>query len=654
VAENKNAQQVKEITDKLENGIRDFFESEKFQQYLKTMSKFYDYSINNCILIAMQKPEATLVAGYTSWQKNFGRQVQKGEKGIKILAPAPYKTKILKDKLDPISKEPIIGADGAPEKESVEVLRPAFKVVSVFDVSQTEGRDIPSLGINELEGSVENYAAFFEALNFQSPVPIGFEEIKGGAKGYYHQLERRIAIQEGMSEIQTIKTAIHEIAHAKLHAINPDKLVPETVKDSFTKEVEAESVAYTVCQRYGIDTSEYSFGYIAGWSTSKETKELKDSLETIRSTAADMIEGIDAKLKEILAEKEAEKTKPWSKEVAVEFEGKGFIEAHEDELGMSFSVYDLNLKHIDGGFFDGEMTAYEAVEMVALDYDYGDINKGSIVFNYNDFMDAVADANQIISNYANIPLYKDNAEHATATGEYGSFLESYRINGLCRFAIEEAINSGYQDNTLSSTAAKDVISQFGEERVAYVLANSIQQKNWDGRISDDNKAWAKSYEIPADGAESFAVTAVHPGLLNVFTNQFRAEIEQVHVAEMPIAKMTPTDRKIKDAVMDVLKDQIAYRNDGMMSQYKASDQSFRTLADHQVKIDGDTVTQNSEPIFAIQRRISERKTKGCYRELTPKLEFIKRERPSIHEKLKTAAAQQVSKPTQAKKKEMER
>ena len=217
----------------------------------------------------MQKPEATLVAGYTSWQKNFGRQVQKGEKGIKILAPAPYKTKILKDKLDPISKEPILGVDGAPEKESVEVLRPAFKVVSVFDVSQTEGRDIPSLGINELEGSVENYAAFFEALNSQSPVPIGFEEIKGGAKGYYHQLERRIAIQEGMSEIQTIKTAIHEIAHAKLHAINPDKLVPETVKDSFTKEVEAESVAYTVCQRYGIDTSEYSFGYIAGWSTSK-------------------------------------------------------------------------------------------------------------------------------------------------------------------------------------------------------------------------------------------------------------------------------------------------------------------------------------------------------------------------------------------------
>ena len=344
--------------------------------------------------------------------------------------------------------------------------------------------------------------------------------------------------------------------------------------------------------------------------------------------------------------------------MAVEFEGKGFIEAHEDDLGMSFYVYDIDLKHIDGGFFDGDVTAYEAVEMVAQDQGFGAIEKGNIVFNYRDFIEATIDANQIVSNYANIPLYKDNAEHATATGQYGSFLESYRINGLCRYAIEEAITSGYRDNTLDESVVRSVLAQFGEERVAFVMANSIQQKNWDGRISEENKAWAQSYEVPADGAESFAVTGVHPGLIDVFATQLRKEltanIEMEKLPEQKTAKMTPQDRVIRDAVMDVLKGQIAYRNDGMMAQHSASDQSFRVLADNKVKIDNDIVTQNGEPIFAIHRRISDRKTKGCYRELTPKLEFIKKDRPSIHEKLKTAAKNQPTATKQNKKKEMER
>ena len=304
MAENKNAQQVREITDKLEQGIKELFESERFKEYLRTMSKFYNYSFNNTLLIAMQKPEATYVAGYTSWQRNFDRQVMKGEKGIKILAPAPYKAQEEREKIDPLTQKPVIGADGKTVTETVEVLRPAFKVVSVFDVSQTDGKELPDIIVDELKGTVENYEAFFVALRQESPVPISFEDIPGGAKGFFSPVESRIAIQEGMSEIQTVKTAIHEIAHAKLHAVKPDeKAAPEDKKDRHTKEVEAESVAYTVCQRYGIETSDYSFGYIAGWSSGKETKELKSSLDTIRKTAAEMIEGIDAKLKVLLAEK---------------------------------------------------------------------------------------------------------------------------------------------------------------------------------------------------------------------------------------------------------------------------------------------------------------------------------------------------------------
>ena len=309
MAENRNAQQVREITDKLEQGIKELFESEKFKEYLTTMSKFYNYSFNNTLLIAMQKPDATLIAGYTSWQRNFDRHVMKGEKGIKILAPAPYKAQEEREKIDPATQKPVLDADGKPVTETVEVLRPAFKVVSIFDVSQTDGKELPDIAVDELTGSVENYAAFFEALKQESPVPISFEDIPGGAKGYFSHVENRIAIQDGMSEIQTVKTAIHEIAHAKLHAIKPDeKVAPEVRKDRHTKEVEAESVAYTVCQRYGIETSDYSFGYIAGWSSDKDTKELKGSLETIRSTAAEMIESIDAKLKVLLTEKSQEQT----------------------------------------------------------------------------------------------------------------------------------------------------------------------------------------------------------------------------------------------------------------------------------------------------------------------------------------------------------
>ena len=307
MADNTQYQKVKEITDQLEQGIQDLFESEKYMSWLRTMSKFHDYSLNNTLLITFQRPDATLVAGYTAWQKQFGRQVQKGEKAIKILAPAPYKEKVEMEKIDPITRTPILDADGKPVREVQEVTRPAFKVVSVFDVSQTEGREIPSLGVDELSGDVREYEMFFEALKRSCPVPMEFENIEGSAKGYYHQMEQRIAIREGMSQVQTIKTAIHEMAHQRLHAVDPLDEKSEIINQTrSSKEVEAESVAYTVCQHYGIETSDYSFAYVAGWSHGKETPELKASLNTIRKTANEMITEIDGHIAEINKEMEQE------------------------------------------------------------------------------------------------------------------------------------------------------------------------------------------------------------------------------------------------------------------------------------------------------------------------------------------------------------
>ena len=306
----KPAEKLKEITDRLEQGITELFDSERYREYLRVMSKFHNYSFNNTLLIAMQKPDASLVAGFSAWKNNFGRNVIKGQKGIKIIAPSPYKVKQEMKKIDPHTQQPIIGKDGKPVTEEKEITIPAYKVVSVFDVSQTEGRELPDIAVNELTGDVERYRDFFAALEKTSPVPIGFEQIPGSSHGYYHLEDKRIAIDEGMSEIQTLKTAIHEIAHAKLHDI--DLNAPENEQqphiDRRTREVEAESVAYTVCQHYGLDTSDYSFGYVAGWSSGRELSELKSSLETIRSTAAEIINSIDEHIAELQKAQEQEQT----------------------------------------------------------------------------------------------------------------------------------------------------------------------------------------------------------------------------------------------------------------------------------------------------------------------------------------------------------
>lgn len=298
-------QKVKEITDKLEEGLKELFNSEKYKSYLSTMSKFHNYSFNNTLLIALQKPEATLVAGFKAWQTNFNRHVNKGEKGIRILAPAPYKIKEERDKLDPVTGEVMLDKDGMPQTEEVEVKIPAFRAVSVFDVSQTDGEPLPELEAKELLSTVEGYEDFIKAITYVAPAPIGFEDIPGDSKGYFSTTENRIAVQEGMSESQTLKTMVHETAHSMLHnkEVNKEDILAPA-KDRNTKEVEAESIAYTVCQHFGIDTSEYSFGYIAGWSSGKDMKELKSSLDTIRRTASELIMGIEGQLNELQRDRE--------------------------------------------------------------------------------------------------------------------------------------------------------------------------------------------------------------------------------------------------------------------------------------------------------------------------------------------------------------
>lgn len=301
----KPGDKVKEITARLEQGIQAIFDSDRYKEFLTAMSKFHDYSLNNTILIAMQG--GNLVKGYSQWQKEFDRHVKSGEKGIKIFAPAPYKVKKLVDKIDPDTRKPILDSGGKTVKEEKEVTVPAFKVVTVFDISQTEGKEFPDLSVKPLLADVEQYEDFFAALEKASPVPIAFEQITNGANGYFSLTDKRIAIKEGVSELQAVKTAIHEIAHAKLHDVDLNAPLEEQNRiDRRSREVQAESVAYTVCQHFGLDTSDYSFGYVAGWSSGKEMTELKASLETIQETAKELITEIEGHFTELQQQRQAE------------------------------------------------------------------------------------------------------------------------------------------------------------------------------------------------------------------------------------------------------------------------------------------------------------------------------------------------------------
>lgn len=300
----KREEQMKEITKRLEDGVREMFTSENYKTYLKTLSQFHNYSFNNTMLIAMQKPDATLVTGYSTWNKKFNRHVRRGEKGIQIIAPVPVRKKEETVKFDPETNEPVLRPDGQPEMEETEHIIPRFRVATVFDISQTDGDPLPGLDTPELAGNVENFPVFMEAVRMVSPVPMRYARIKGEAKGYYDNAEKEIVIRDGMSERHTMKTAVYEVTHAMCH----DRDIMEELgekKNQMTREVEAESVAFTVCSFFGLDTSDYSFPYIAGWSGSMEMKELRSSMEFIRKTAGLLIDGITENIEKLQKEKEA-------------------------------------------------------------------------------------------------------------------------------------------------------------------------------------------------------------------------------------------------------------------------------------------------------------------------------------------------------------
>ena len=368
----KTKERLKEITDNIEQGIKELFQSDKYTQYLRTMSRFHSYSLNNTLLIAMQNPDATLVAGFNKWRDQFSRNVKKGEKGIKIIAPTPYKVKKEQEKVDPVTKAPMLDTNGKVITEEVEVKIPLYRVVSVFDVSQTEGKPIPALA-NSLTGDVQQYEIFMDALRRSSPVPLAFEQMSANTDGYFSPKEQRIALREGMSEVQTVSAAIHEIAHSKLHDYEKQKLEnakadenaePPNPKNRRTEEVEAESISYAVCAYYGIQTAENSFGYIATWSKDKELPELRTSLETINKTSSSLIEDIDRNIAEIVKEKGIDLT---PQDLAYQL-GNLYFAIQETEGGYDYSIYDKDYNLLDGGVYDDpDISIYEAMDFIVED-----------------------------------------------------------------------------------------------------------------------------------------------------------------------------------------------------------------------------------------------------------------------------------------------
>ena len=421
---------LKEITDRLEQGILEVFESERYKEYLRVMSKFHHYSFNNTMLIALQKPDASLIAGFSAWKNSHGRTVKKGEKGIRIIAPAPFKVKQEMEKLDPKTNMPLIGADGKAVTEEKEITIPAYKVVSVFDVSQTEGKELPSIGVNELTGDVSQYEDFFTALKKASPVPIALEHIEGSAHGYYHLAEKRIAIDDNMSELQTLKTAIHEIAHAKLHDIdlNAPKEEKENRPNQRTREVEAESVAYTVCQHYGLDTSDYSFGYVAGWSSGKELYELKGSLETIRLAASELIDSIDGHFKELqrareneLSEKETELPLQEEKqEAAYLLENGNYLYIQTCETSYDYTLYQPDFTDLDGGQLDNpEISVEKARDEILKMHELS--GQGLTEIFIDDFEKMQEEASQEKESEIQVRYYPINEAAAKRAKEMNSF-----------------------------------------------------------------------------------------------------------------------------------------------------------------------------------------------------------------------------------------
>ena len=371
-----NKDRMREIVDSIENGIKELFESDKYRQYLSTMSRFHRYSVNNTMLIYMQRPDATHVAGFNKWRNQFGRNVLKGEKGIRIIAPTPYKKKVEEIKTDPETNAPVLDADGKAIIEEKEIRIPMFKVVSVFDVSQTSGKPLPQLAA-DLSGNVQQYEVFMEALRRASPVPMEIKPVARDTDGFFSIKAQSITIRAGMSEVQTVCAAVHEIAHAKLHdyehmtelADDGETILVPGEKSRNTEEVEAESISYAVCQYYGIETGENSFGYIATWSKGKELKELRASLETINKTASELITDIDRHFAEICKERginREEVSATQTDEALYLVDGSVYLHVQHTDGGWDYSLYDKESKKLlDGGVIDSSAIEDSPVASVA-------------------------------------------------------------------------------------------------------------------------------------------------------------------------------------------------------------------------------------------------------------------------------------------------
>ena len=371
-------EQIKKLTDQIEAGIKALFQSgdlEKYQAYLRTMSHFHHYSVNNQMLIFSQCPHATLVAGYQKWQNQFSRHVLRGEKGISVLAPTPYKIKVEKEKLDPDTKLPLLDADGNTITEEKEVQIPMFRPVKVFDVSQTDGKPLPERvqsPVAELTGNVEHYEAFMEALRRISPVPIEMKPLSNDLDGFFSPPKQSITLRDGMSEVQTVCAAVHEIAHSKLH--DYAKQPNSQPKDSSTEEIEAESIAYTVCAYFGIETSANSFGYVATWSKDKDLKAFKESLDTIRKTSSDLISGVEQQFKEICKERgiSLEPEKPAQEQDTEKLymvDNEKYIHVQRSDTGIDYTIYDAaSAKALDGGVLDdtGQLLSAAALTVCKL------------------------------------------------------------------------------------------------------------------------------------------------------------------------------------------------------------------------------------------------------------------------------------------------
>lgn len=714
----KREEQMKEITERLEQGVQELFTSEKYMEYLKTMSQFHNYSFNNTLLIAMQKPEATLVAGFGAWQKKFNRQVKRGEKGIKIIAPAPIRRKEEIEKFDPETNEPILRPDGQPETEEVEHIIPRFRIATVFDISQTYGDPLPELDTPELMGSVENFPVFMEAIENVSPVPMRYAEIEGESKGYYSNTEKEIVIQDGMSEKQTMKTAVHEVTHAMCHDRDIMAELGEK-KNRMTKEVEAESVAYTVCSYFGLDTSDYSFPYIAGWSSDMDMKELRSSMEFIRKTAGSFIDSMVEHMQKLQKEKETEiqpenipedgisqeqeemipesgisheqEAEEMSKEseeyqeveifespalfsngriaendvpegfyrydlrgsdddpgdpIAVENhvtinhagailttqplpipergflnlgEGLNFIggmptpeqfrqyltgvdSARLEEIMQDAVIYsneellytdttdryaifqiDENGKGKEYLFFNMEFIQKKGMKVEGRDYSlvYGGrlgqqenldtiyekfnlnhpegyaghslsvsdivvLNRGGHVtahfvdsFGFTELPDFVSQRERLIGKEAEQdlgeetypPLYTHTLSYAMEHGRVDDCLESRKLNLDCKKAVEAAIRENFDGMHLAHDAAEPVLEEYGAERVTFILANTVQYLEYDGRISRDNKEWAKGFEIPENISRGMDLNTdyivnSHPAVLDGFIGLAREKMQE--------------------------------------------------------------------------------------------------------------------------------